>query len=252
MKTSNPTLVVLMTCVLYYACMAVGQSVMRYVGGAQYGTPGMLFWIFPIELSMLALLGYVTKRFFSFAAAGLGAVQGRGRWVDRLLVLIPVGLAGWLLVVWLTGLSPQGRDQLDTGSLLLGIVGIGMVGITEEWMFRGLLLRHFAGLKEWNSVLSRLSKWLMARGLAQRDWSHLGSQASGIIVNAVLFSALHAVNVVGGYPPAAVGYQMIGTLAWGISFGVLACWLPSIRPLMAWHFLWDYFVIVGNYIHVFQ
>lgn len=252
MKSHNPTLIVLITCGLYYACFAVGQLVMRYVGGVLYGTPEMLPWILPIELAMLVLLGFVTKRFFAFGAVGLGRVPGRGRWIDGFLVMIPVVIAGWLLGVWFMELSPQGWAHLNLGGLLLGILGIGMVGISEEWMFRGLLLHHFAELKGWKATLSRFSQWLMARGLAQRDWSEMESKATGVAVSAVLFSLLHAINVLGGYPPAAVGYQLIGTLAFGVCFGVLACWLPSIRPLMAWHFLWDYFMIVGNYVRVLK
>ena len=247
MKSLNLTWVVLTTCVLYYACMAVGLSVMWYVGGVQYGTAAMLPWIFPIEFAMLALLTYVTRRFFVFQTVGLGRVPGRGRWLDVVLTATPVVVAGGLLVRWLMALSPSGWAHLNAGSLVLGILGIGMVGISEEWMFRGLLLHHFARLKGWEATLARFSHWLIARGWAQRDWSRLGSQALGVAVNAVLFSLFHAVNVLGGYPRAAVGYQLIGTLAFGVFFGVLACWWPSIRPLMAWHFVWDYFTIVGNY-----
>lgn len=251
MKSRNLMVVVLVTCLLYYACFAAGQLVMRYVGGALYATPQMLPWIFPIELAMLILLVYVTRRFFNFDAVGLGRAKGRGRWLDWLLVLLPVAWGGWLLVMWLAELSPQEWAHLNKGSLLLGVLGIVMVGISEEWMFRGLVLHRFAELDGWNAALSRFSQQLMARRLAQRDWSGLGSKATGVVVNAALFSLLHAINLIGGYPPEAVEYQLIGTFAFGIFFGVLACWLPSIRPLMAWHFFWDFSMIVGNYIHVY-
>jgi membrane protease YdiL (CAAX protease family) len=245
------TFIVLATCLLYYACMAIGQWVMRYIGNAKYATTAMLPWIFPMEFAMTLLLLYVTRRFFTFEVVGLGKVQGKRRWVDIGLVITPVALAGLLLMFWLAQLSPQGLAQLDKGVLLIGILGIGLVGISEEWMFRGLVFHHFAGIEEWEAALSRGWKTLIARGLARHDWSGTGSKAIGIAVNAILFSLFHAINVIGGYPPSAVASQMIGTFAFGVVFGALACWLPSIRPLMAWHFLWDYFMIVGNYIHTF-
>ncbi|MFN8371419.1 MAG: CPBP family intramembrane glutamic endopeptidase [Anaerolineae bacterium] len=248
----SKTVVVLVTCLLYYACMAVGQWVMRYIGNTQYGTTGMLPWILPIELAMIILLLYVTRRFFVGDTIGLGQVQGKRRWIDLALTITPIALAGLLLLSWMTALSPQGLADIDKGILLTGIVGIGLVGISEEWMFRGLVLHHFGAVKEWEAGLSRASQALIARGLARQDWSSAGSKAIGITVNAILFSLLHAINVIGGYPPADVVNQLIGTLAFGVVFGVLAYWLPSIRPLMAWHFFWDYFTIVGSYVHTFR
>lgn len=225
---------------------------MRYVGGAIYGTPAMLPWIFLIELPMILLLAYVTKRSFSFEQVGLGQAQKKGRWADLALVILPITFAILLLGYWLTQLSPFGRAHLNLGVLTLGILGVGLVGISEEWMFRGVILHHFASLPQWQAALSHVWKNLIARSLARYDWSSAATQAAGIATNAMLFSLLHAFNLIGGYSPSAVAYQMIGTVALGVVFGALACWLPSIRPLMAWHFLWDYFVFVGNYFHTLK
>ncbi len=232
--------------------MGVGQFVMRYIGGVEYGNTAMLLWLFPAEFATTLLLVYVTARFFSLETAGLGSAKGIGRWVENTLVIIPVALAALLLALWFRDLSPHSAAKVDKGVLLIGILTLGLVGISEEWMFRGLILRHFAGMKELEAALSKVSKNLMARGLVKHDWSSAGSKAAGILASAVLFSLFHANNAIGGYPLSAVIYQLVGTLALGVFFGALACWLPSIRPLMAWHFLWDYFIILGNYFHMLK
>lgn len=248
----STTWIVLATCLLFYAINAIGEWVMRYVGNVEYGSADMLPWVFPMEVVALLLLAYVTRRFFVLDEVGLGAVRGKKRWLDLGLTITPIVLAGLFLVSWLAQLSPQGLAKIDKGLLVIGTLVFGMVGISEEWMFRGLVFHHFAGMKTWRAALSRVFQRWIERGLARQDWSSAISVAIAILVNALLFSLLHATNLIGGYPPAAVAYQLIGTFAFGILFGVLAWRLPSIRPLMAWHFFWDFTMIVGAYVHTFK
>ncbi len=242
------TFVVLATCLLYYALDALGQWAMHSIGNANYGTPAMLPWIFHIQLVMVLLLVYVTRRCFIPEEVGLGAVRGNKHWIEMTLVITPIAIGAILMIIWLSRLSPEGWAQIDKGVLLTGILGIGLVGISEEWMFRGLILHHFSTIKEWNASISRGWEHLLKRGLVRHDWSGTVNKAIGIGVSAALFSLLHATNFFGGYSPSAVSYQLIGTFAYGVVFGVLAFRLPSIRSLMAWHFLWDYSMIIGGYL----
>jgi hypothetical protein len=137
-KTPHSTSIVLATCALYYVCMAGGQLVMRYVGGARYATGAMLPWIFPIQLLMVLLLTYVTKRYLGFEQVGLTKVQTKERRADLTLTILPIVLAALLLVYWLVRLPPQGRALLNLDIVTLGVAGIALVRVSEEWMFRGI------------------------------------------------------------------------------------------------------------------
>lgn len=248
-RPNTPTRVVLMAFVLDCAIMGTGQAVMRVAGGVRYGDAGMLVWLFPAEVAMTLMLFHVTRRYFSLDRAGLGPVSGRGRWLDGLGVAVPIAVAGLLLASWVAGDSSPDFAGVNTPVVLVGIPTLALVGISEELMFRGLTLHHFANVDAVASALSRWSERLISRGLARHNLAGVGSKALGVAVSAVLFSLFHAVNAIGGLPAPAVAYQMIGTLAFGALFGALALWLPSIRPLMALHFLWDYAVFIGGYFH---
>ncbi len=246
------TFVILAIILLYYALSAAGALAMRYIGDAQYSTPAMLPWVFHRQIIDILFLSYVTRRFFAPNQIGLGTVKGKRRWLDMGLVITPIVLASLFLIIWLSRLSPHGLAQIDKGILVTGIPAVVMVGITEEWMFRGLMFHYFSTKKEWCDAISRAWETIMARGFARHDWSGAINKAIGIGVSAILFSLSHATNLISGYPASAVGYQLIGTLAFGVVFGALASWLPSIRPLMAWHFLWDYSMIIGGYLSTFN
>jgi membrane protease YdiL (CAAX protease family) len=238
---------VLVTYILYGSIMAINQAIMRFVGNVQYGESKMLVWLFPAEAIISAMLVFVARRYFSWEFVGLGKTRGVKQWADWLGTAIPVILGVILLASWVTALTPQGFAKVDIAIVGVGTLTIALVGFSEELMWRGLVLFQFTRIETVQRVLSQLFEKLIARGLARYDSSKFINNALGVFVSAVLFSLFHAVNAIGGYAPSAVVYQIIGTSAFGVVFGALALRLPSIRPLMALHFLWDYFIIMGNY-----
>jgi membrane protease YdiL (CAAX protease family) len=238
---------VLVTYIVYGSIMAINQAIMRLVGNVRYGESKMLVWLFPAEAIISAMLVFVTRRYFSWEFVGLGKTRGVKQWTDWLGTAIPVVLGVILLASWVTALTPQGFAKMDIAIVGVGTLTIALVGFSEELMWRGLVLFQFTNIETVDRALSRLFEKLIARGLARYDSSKIISNALGIALNAILFSLFHAVNAIGGYAPPDVIYQMIGTVALGVVFGTLALRLPSIRPLMAIHFLWDYFIIMGNY-----
>ncbi len=247
MPISFSTRLVLVTYIVYGGIMATNQAVMRFVGNVRYGESKMLVWLFPAEAIISAMLVFVTQRYFSWEFVGLGKTRGAKRWIDSLGIALPIVLAVILLTSWITTLTPQGFAEVNIAVVGVGTLTIALVGFSEELMWRGLILSQFTKIEAVDRALSRLFEKLIARGLAHYDSSKFISNALGIVINAVLFSLFHAVNAIGGYAPSSVIYQMIGTVALGVVLGTLALCLPSIRPLMAIHFLWDYFIIMGNY-----
>lgn len=253
-SVSNPTYPknemrpALITVVVYAAIMAAGQMVMRYVGGVNYGTTAMLLWLFPAELVMSAWTLFAVRRFASFEQVGLGKVISRARWWDRLGTLLPVGIALWVSYTWTRELAAP----VDWITVLVGTVTIACVAFSEELVFRGIVLSCLTNIRGVRRVLSRWSQALIDRRLAAHDLTTVSANVLGVVMSAFLFSIFHGINYLGGYPTAAVMYQLIGTLGLGLVFGGLALALPSLRPLIAWHFLWDYYVIMGTYFQTLQ
>lgn len=87
-----------------------------------------------------------------------------------------------------------------------------LVGLGEEIMYRGIVLHAF--------LTTRQVRWAM-------------------LVSAIGFSLLHAVNVLGGSPLPDVLQQLILTFLWGFFFAPLMLKLNNIVPLIIFHWLWD-------------
>ncbi|WNZ43761.1 CPBP family intramembrane metalloprotease [Leptolyngbya boryana CZ1] len=66
-----------------------------------------------------------------------------------------------------------------------------------------------------------------------------------MLVSAIAFALLHAVNVFGGVPLLAVPIQLLNTFQFGFFFAPLMLKLNNILPLIIFHWLWDFVQIVA-------
>lgn len=105
---------------------------------------------------------------------------------------------------------------LTTG-LLIVFAGTLLVGIGEELAFRQVLFGA-----------------LLKRNAAQGK-----TVVSAILISALVFSALHAVNVLGGQTVSQVAIQLVLTFFAGILFAGLFLQTKSIVALILFHWLWD-------------
>ncbi|HEY9824185.1 MAG TPA: type II CAAX endopeptidase family protein [Stenomitos sp.] len=209
---SKPKIAIL-AAFLYTAIMGIGMFYMKAFMGITYGQPEMmnLFWFVLIILNIINFF-WVT-RYFSWPMIGFRALDRK-----QLLWFLPMIVV--LIALWVVFLSGLARASLTAAQwqsfALVGFTTL-LVGFGEEIMYRGIVLHAF--------LTTRRVRWAM-------------------LVSAIAFSLLHAVNVFGGLPLQAVPIQLLNTFQFGFVFAPLMLKLNSILPLIIFHWLWDFVQIV--------
>ncbi len=196
---------------VYIAIMGLGMALMHHGFGYRYGAPDMFRVIGPVEVVLTLWTLWALRRLGGAAEAGFGPLRPRA--LPWLLVL---GLPVIVVLGSLAGHLARSAGALD-GERWTRLAGAaattGLVGFSEEAMFRGVLL-HGA----WRT-----------RGLFR-----------AMLLSAAGFALLHAVNVLGGSPPGAVAVQLAVTFLFGLTFAPLAVRLGSLWPLVVLHAAWDF------------
>lgn len=207
-SVSKPKIAVL-AAFIYTAVMGLAMFYMKTFRGITYGEPEMMtvFWIVLLGLNLLNVF-WVT-RYFSWQTIGF-------RSLDRKQLLWFLPSIAVLIAMWVVCLSGISRTSLSAAQWqLFAVAGFTtlLVGIGEETMYRGILLHAF--------LTTDRVRWAM-------------------LVSAIGFSLLHAVNVFGGVPLLGVPMQLIMTFLFGFFFAPLMLKLNNIMPLIIFHWLWDF------------
>ncbi|MEB3359441.1 MAG: CPBP family intramembrane glutamic endopeptidase [Synechococcales bacterium] len=210
---SKPKIAIL-AAFLYTAVMGAGMVYMKEFRGITYGAPEMMtvFWSVLIGLNLLNVF-WVT-RYFSWRAIGFRPLHHR-----QMLWFLPLIVV--LIAMWVVFLSGLARASLSAAQWqLFALVGFTtlLVGFGEEIMYRGIVLHAF--------LTTGRVRWAM-------------------LVSAIAFSLLHAVNVFGGVPLLAVPIQLLNTFQFGFFFAPLMLKLNNILPLIIFHWLWDFVQILA-------
>lgn len=211
---SKPKIAVL-AAFIYTAVMGAGMLYMKEFRGISYGAPEMMtvFWIVLLGLNLLNVF-WVT-RYFSWQAIGFRRLDCK-----QLLWFLPAIMV--LIAMWVVFLSGLARASLSAAQWqLFALVGFTtlLVGFGEEIMYRGIVLHAF--------LTTGRVRWAM-------------------LVSAIAFSLLHAVNFLGGYPLQAVPIQLLNTFQFGFFFAPLMLKLNNILPLILFHWLWDFVQLVAE------
>lgn len=194
---------------LYTAVMGAAMFYMKTFRNITYGEPEMMtvFWIVLLGLNLLNVF-WVT-RFWGWQAIGFRPLKGR-----QLVWMLPS--VAVLIAMWVVCGSGLSRTSLSAAQWqLFAIAGFTtlLVGLGEEIMYRGIVLHAF--------TTTRRVFWAM-------------------LVSAIAFSLLHAVNVFGGVPLLRVPMQLIMTFLFGLFFAPLMLKLNNIVPLIIFHWFWDF------------
>jgi hypothetical protein len=189
--------------------MGVAMFYMKTFRGITYGAPEMMtvFWIVLLGLNLLNVV-WVT-RYFGWQAIGFRSLDRK-----QLLWFLPSIVL--LIAMWVICLSGFGQTSLSAAQWqLFAVAGFTtlLVGIGEETMYRGIMLHGF--------LTTQRVRWAM-------------------LVSAIGFSLLHAVNVFGGVPLLGVPMQLIMTFLFGFLLAPLMLKLNNIVPLIIFHWLWDF------------
>jgi membrane protease YdiL (CAAX protease family) len=183
-----------------------------------YADPRFAVALFDTEVQVTLLLAVATALWFPGRRMGLRAPRlapPRAAAIRRVapLVLLLLAAAGAWAVARLS--LPAGA-AFDDGLSWRVLRTTALVGVNEEWLFRGLLLAAFC---RW---------WGLRRGA---------------IAASLAFGAFHVINVLAGQPPAMVAVQVLVTLLMGAIFLMAALGTRSLLLPMVGHALYDFAVI---------
>jgi uncharacterized protein len=193
----------------YIAIMAAGMAVTFHGFGFRYGDPRMMRPLVFVELVLVVYAVVMARRLHGDWRCGFDRLDPRG-----LLWMLPHSLAIALLLLLLL---PLVGGQVAAATLV--VVTTILVGISEEVMFRGVVLRAML---------------------------EITGQGRAIILSALCFSVLHGVNLLAGQSLENTVVQMLLTFVFGLAFGALLLRLGSLVPLILFHAAWDMLLFLGG------
>ncbi len=206
--------IALIASVIYTALIGAGMYTSFHINGVHYNNPRMpetLLW-FEIVMTVFALL--VAKKYFSWQELGFTKTK-------NILWFAPMAIMGTIVVANLSYFIASNADNFSAEQWqLFGVVGLTtlLVGVSEELMYRGIVFSAFL-----------------------QD-----SKVKAVLVSAVIFSLLHAVNVFGGVSFGGMWLQLFMTLIAGLFFAFIRLKIDNIVPLMIYHWIWDFSLIGGQ------
>lgn len=178
-----------------------------------YGDPRFVIEYFATELAVAVFLFLSTAAFFPAARIGFRRPQsGKARHWLPLAILLACAIGGWVAA----RLTLPAGAAIDNGSSLLVLRTTLLVGLTEEWIFRGLLL-------------AALCRWLGAR--------------RGAFSALLLFGAFHLLNIAAGAPPLFAALQVVTTILIGSTLLLAAIGTRSLVVPIVVHAIYDFAVI---------
>jgi membrane protease YdiL (CAAX protease family) len=185
-----------------------------------YGSAPFVVRFWTTELQVAILLIVSTLAFFPAARIGLRPIQwGNARQALPILIL-----TGTAMVVWCIARFSQPAYVATDNILSLQILRTTLlVGLSEEWMYRGLLL----------VVLIR---WFGTR--------------RGALLSLLLFGVLHLLNLVAGVSVVYSIAQFFITMLIGASLLLAAFATRSLLIPMLAHAIYDFCVVdIGQLLH---
>jgi membrane protease YdiL (CAAX protease family) len=180
-----------------------------------YTDPRFVVGYFPTQVAVLLLL-LATFALVPGASVGLRRPALVSlRQVVPLALLVAAAFFGWLSA----RLTLPPGAPVDNG-LSLGVLRTTLlVGVTEEWVYRGLALAFL--------------------------WRLLGPRR-GAYLALLLFGLLHLLNIAAGVPPPLAATQVLITMTIGSTLLLGAVGTRSILVVALLHGLYDFLVIDAN------
>ncbi len=214
---TNREKIALLSAVIYIGIMAVGMFVLTNVVGSSYEDTTMVNTLVYFEILMTLFSVFIYRKFF------------RGSSFNRMENFLFRSVTATLFSVLFLLLIGTGLLQFATGTyvgkdmklLFMVLFTTLLVGISEELMFRGILLP--ALVKKRGKVMA-------------------------VIMSSVMFGLLHSVNILGGLPFHEMLVQVVSSSVVGVLFACVALEIKNIVPIMIYHWLWDGILFSGKYL----
>lgn len=196
------------TYITYMLLMTVGMSLTSLVYHDVYPSLTMVKVLIPFEIAMTLLCAIVVVRFYQ-AKVIFGPIHSRALgWMSPLYLTL---IVAWGMLVW-TISSQSIENGQWYGFLLTGLVTL-FVGISEELMFRGIILQS-----------------LLKTQTTQR----------AVLISALTFSSLHAINIIAHHSWVLLLGQLATTFIFGLFAASVTLRLNNLLPMIIFHWLWDF------------
>lgn len=190
-----------------YGFYQASQSPMNY-GGARFVAS-----LFTSELITTGYLALITLLFFPARRLGLRLPQAIN-WsqLTPILVLLGVVFSSWLAM----RISLPANNSMDNALSRDVLFTTVLVGLNEEWIFRGLLMAAFC------------------RRFGLRN---------GVLLALLCFGLAHAGNALNSENPGLQLLQVLSTALTGSVLALAALATRSLLPAMIAHALYDFMVV---------
>jgi membrane protease YdiL (CAAX protease family) len=165
------------------------------------------------KMGLIFFVGYSFIRILKTQI--LGALSGQFPWKFKYLNLIPV----YLFIIGLLGIYSRDFSLIEPSNILLLLFACLMVGIAEEYLFRGLLQALF------------LRKYA----------SHKNGVFLSILLASVFFGVFHLLNLAKNDNVGQVLVQVVYAMFIGFFFGVLLLKTNKLIPIAITHGLINFF-----------
>lgn len=180
-----------------------------------YTSPAFVVGYFWTELQFSALLLVATLLFWPAQHLGLRPPQAPQRWAHALPLALLVALALGARL-WTGTQLPPGATAPDALTSALLLRTTLLVGLNEEWLFRGIALAAFCHWWGW-----------------RRGW----------LAALLAFGSVHLLNLITGVPAVGAVFQFFNTMLVGSAFLLAAVATRSLLGPMVAHALYDWSVI---------
>ena len=198
LRSAHPILFCILAEVLFLGTLFVTDLVFSTVllfAGANFTTMDTYLYSTLQELAGAAVMVLVLKK---TGRAGILFRRGSGFFNGLLVGMYPLVLIGYSFFVTLMFQRPENTPLLPLGRILTFLLSMMMVGVAEEFAFRGVI--------------------------AQTLLEHYGTSRSGIwkacIMSGLLFGAGHLTNILGS-EPFGVLMQCLFAAALGVLFAAI-------------------------------
>lgn len=198
LRSAHPILFCILAEVLFLGTLFVTDLVFSIVllfAGANFTTMDTYLYSTLQELAGAAVMVLVLKK---TGRAGILFRRGSGFFNGLLVGMYPLVLIGYSFFATLMFQRPENTPLLPLGRILTFLLSMMMVGVAEEFVFRGVI--------------------------AQTLLEHYGTSRGGIwkacIVSGLLFGAGHLTNILGS-EPFGVLMQCLFAAALGVLFAAI-------------------------------
>ena len=188
--------------------------------GISFGTTNAGFFVREFVLKVLPALAiafaFGTIRVLQHPLRGFGKSLLSGAWI---LIVATLGTYAFLSEVF-----EQGQRLKGVPEIIFYVLFLMMVGLSEELLLRGTVLRLFL--------------------------DHYGEKGKGmafsVILSAALFGLCHFSNVFSGQGLYNTALQMIGTFMMGLLFGAVYAKRGNLYGVMVLHAIIDFMTLCEN------